>query len=95
MKVNDIVAVSTMNGTKFGRVVTKDKKRATINVGGNIITAEIWAVMFFFNKANDCIYASRPTSCWGYQLLTALSGVWLLLTLVLPPLLIMHYLDKK
>ena len=41
MKVNDIVAVSTMNGTKFGRVVTKDKKRATINVGGNIITAEI------------------------------------------------------
>ena len=41
MRVNDIVAVSTMNGTKFGRVVTKDKKRATINVGGNVVTAEI------------------------------------------------------
>ena len=41
MKVNDVVAVSTINGTKFGKVVTKDKKRATINVGGNIITAEI------------------------------------------------------
>jgi hypothetical protein len=41
MKPNDIVAVSTMNGTKFGRVMTKDKKRATINVGGNVITAEI------------------------------------------------------
>ena len=41
MKVNDIVAVSTMNGTKFGRVITKDKKRATINVGGNVVTAEI------------------------------------------------------
>ena len=41
MKVNDIVAVSTMSGTKFGRVVTKDKKRATINVGGNVVTAEI------------------------------------------------------
>jgi len=41
MKVNDIVAVSTMNGTKFGRVVSKNKKKVTVNVGGNIITAEI------------------------------------------------------
>ena len=41
MKVNDIVAVSTMNGTKFGRVVTKNKKRVTVNVGGNVVTAEI------------------------------------------------------
>ena len=41
MKVNDIVAVSTINGTKFGRVVTKNKKRVTVNVGGNVVTAEI------------------------------------------------------
>jgi len=41
MKVNDIVAVSTMNGTKFGRVVTKNKKRITVNVGGNVVTAEV------------------------------------------------------
>ena len=41
MKVNDIVAVSTMNGTKFGRIVTKNKKKVTVNVGGNVITAEI------------------------------------------------------
>jgi len=41
MKANDIVAVSTMNGTKFGRVVTKNKKRVTVNVGGNVVTAEI------------------------------------------------------
>ena len=41
MKVNDIVAVSTMNGTKFGRVITKNKKRVTVNVGGNVVTAEI------------------------------------------------------
>jgi len=40
MKVNDIVAVSTMNGTKFGRVVTKNKKKVTVNVGGNVVTAE-------------------------------------------------------
>jgi len=41
MKVNDIVAVSTMNGTKFGRVVTKNKKKVTVNVGGNVVTAEV------------------------------------------------------
>jgi hypothetical protein len=41
MKVNDVVAVSTINGTKFGRVVTKNKKKVTVNVGGNVVTAEV------------------------------------------------------
>lgn len=61
----------------------------------NIITAEIWSVIFFFHKVDDCIYASHPTSSWGYQLLTAFSGVWLLLTLISFPIFIMYYLDKK
>ena len=50
IRINDIVAVSTSNGVLFGKVINKDKKKATILVGGNVITAETRHVTKIWEK---------------------------------------------
>ena len=50
LSINDIVAVSTINGVKFGRVVTLDKKKVTVNIGGNVVVAEIRHVTRVYEK---------------------------------------------
>jgi hypothetical protein len=41
IRIDDIVAVSLMSGVKYGRVISVDKKNAIVDVGGNVVTAEL------------------------------------------------------
>lgn len=41
IRINDIVAVSLIDGVKYGRVISVDKKNAVVDVGGNVVTAEL------------------------------------------------------
>jgi hypothetical protein len=41
VRINDIVAVSLIDGVKYGRVISVDKKNAIVDVGGNVVTAEL------------------------------------------------------
>lgn len=41
IRIDDIVAVSLMDGVKYGRVISVDKKNAVVDVGGNVVTAEL------------------------------------------------------
>jgi len=51
LSINDLVAVSLMNkNTQYGRLVSVDKKKVTVNVGGNIITAEPRQVTKVYDK---------------------------------------------
>lgn len=40
LKINDIVAVSTSNGVRFGKVIANEKNKVSVIVGGNVITAD-------------------------------------------------------
>lgn len=41
IRINDLVAVSLIDGVKYGRVISVDKKNAVVDVGGNVVTAEL------------------------------------------------------
>ena len=41
IRIDDIVAVSLIDGVKYGRVISVDKKNAVVDVGGNVVTAEL------------------------------------------------------
>jgi hypothetical protein len=41
IRIDDIVAVSLMDGVKYGRVISVDKKNAIVDVGGNVVTSEL------------------------------------------------------
>lgn len=50
LRINDLVAVSSYDSVKYGRIVDLHGKRVTINVGGNVITAEPRHVTRIYDK---------------------------------------------
>jgi hypothetical protein len=48
--MHDIVAVSSHSGVKYGKVIAIDKKNAVVDIGGNIVTAELRHVVPVWEK---------------------------------------------